>query len=437
MSAAAIAGDPGRVLHPAAPLPLAVVAARVGGDADPAADVEAADAGGPAELVARRTTAGPRRARCTSTGRRPTVWQASVWNSTLASRREARRPHRSAASCRARGSRAGRWRAGCRAAGPPRANRSRSTRPYSSTGTITTSKPSLSRTWQTPPTAGCSTALTTIRVPSSRTARTPPQIPSATDSVPPEVKTISSGCAPRADGHGLARVVEDPASLAARGVDVQRVAEHVERGHHGVAGLGRQRRRGRAVEVEIARMVYGVAGSLSRRNTPQYVTPATMAPATDPTIHTHQSSHVAGRQRRPEPPGRIHRGAGPRPERQDVEGDHEADREPGGLVERAPVVHRGAEDREDEEERGHGLDQDRPCRSRCPGSGRRRRRRGSNDEARASGTSAGRRRRRAPSELRDDVRAGAHGVELAGDPQPDRHRGVHHPAGQVCRDARP
>ena len=71
-----------------------------------------------------------------------------------------------------------------------------STRPYPSTGTMTTSKPSLSSAWPTPPTAGCSTAPTTMRVPSSRTARTPPQMASATDSVPPEVKTISSGCAP-------------------------------------------------------------------------------------------------------------------------------------------------------------------------------------------------------------------------------------------------
>ena len=75
------------------------------------------------------------------------------------------------------------------------AYRSMSIRPSASTGTMTTSKPSLSRTWQTPPTAGCSAAPITTRVPSSRIARTPPQIASATDSVPPDVNTSSSGCA--------------------------------------------------------------------------------------------------------------------------------------------------------------------------------------------------------------------------------------------------
>ena len=44
-----------------------------------------------------------------------------------------------------------------------------------------------------------STALVTIRVPSSRTALTPPKTASATDSVPPDVNTISSGCAPIAE----------------------------------------------------------------------------------------------------------------------------------------------------------------------------------------------------------------------------------------------
>ncbi len=51
--------------------------------------------------------------------------------------------------------------------------------------------------------------LTTIRDPSSRTARTPPQIASATDSVPPDVKTISSGCAPIA----AATTARDPSRM--------------------------------------------------------------------------------------------------------------------------------------------------------------------------------------------------------------------------------
>ncbi len=46
------AGDAGGVLHAGAPLALAVVAARVGGDAHPPAHVERADARRPAELVA-------------------------------------------------------------------------------------------------------------------------------------------------------------------------------------------------------------------------------------------------------------------------------------------------------------------------------------------------------------------------------------------------
>src|SRR5215210_699059 len=57
---------------------------------------------------------------------------------------------------------------------------------------------------------------------------------------------------------------------------------------------GRARRRDAITRPDRAGLPggYGVAGSLSRRNTAQYVTAATMAPATGPTTHTHQSSQV-------------------------------------------------------------------------------------------------------------------------------------------------
>ena len=114
------AGDPRRVLHAGAPLALAVVAARVGGHARPRVGRR-----GRRRPAARRTcgptaTAGRPPSASTSTGRRPTVWQASVWKRTCDLPRQARGLGRPAGACPARGSRAGRSRAACRACGPPR-----------------------------------------------------------------------------------------------------------------------------------------------------------------------------------------------------------------------------------------------------------------------------------------------------------------------------
>ena len=138
---------------------------------------------------------------------------------------------------------------------------------------------------------------------------------------------------------------------------------------------------------------HGVAGSLSFRNASQYTTPAMMPPAIGPTIHTYQFAQSPVASAGPEPACRVHRGAGVRAERHDVERDHEADREPGRLGERAAIVHRGAEDREHEEERRRWPRSGCPCRRDAVAERRDAAVAGVEQLARAPGTSAGTRRR--------------------------------------------
>ena len=148
----------------------------------------------------------------------------------------------------------------------------------------------------------------------------------------------------------------------------QRIAERVERRRRtplaprAAAGWPRRRRDrcppSSSCHLGQRRDAQGVAGSLSFRNTLQYSTPAMMPPATGPTIQTYQFGPVARGERRAEPPSGVHGRARVRAERHDVERDHEADREPGGLRERPAIVDGGAEHGEDEEEGGHRLDQD-------------------------------------------------------------------------------
>ncbi len=242
--------DAGRVLHARAPLALAVVAARIRGDTHAAPDVERADARRAAELVRRqREQVDVERL---DVDREPPDRLARVGvepDAGLA--REAGGLGRPAASCRARGSRAGRSRAACRARGPRRRTGPgrcvRRRRPAPSRPRTRRSRGRCTR----PPTAGCSTAPITTRVPSSRIARTPPQIASATDSVPPDVNTISSGCAPIARATTSRASSSDPTRRAARPVDRERVAERVERRDHRLARRGQERGGRRRVEVEV------------------------------------------------------------------------------------------------------------------------------------------------------------------------------------------
>ena len=77
--------------------------------------------------------------------------------------------------------------------------------------------------------------------------------------------------------------------------------------------------------------VTGVAGSLSRRNVPQYATPARIPPAIGPTIQTNQSLHRPAASAGPNHRAGLSARARPRSERQDGERERESDREPGGL----------------------------------------------------------------------------------------------------------
>ena len=188
-------GDPRDVLHARTTAPLAVVAAGVGGDRRRLAGRRGRRRRAGRRTCAPRSTAGRRRARARRRAGARRVWQASVWNRTPASRHR-RAPRRSAGSSRPRGSRGAPRRAACPGGGSRRRTRrgrpSRCRRPGPAPTRTRRSRSVLS----TPPTDGCSIVVVTTRVPSSRTARTPPQIASATDSVPPHVNTISSGCAP-------------------------------------------------------------------------------------------------------------------------------------------------------------------------------------------------------------------------------------------------
>ena len=164
-------GDARRVLHARAALALAVVAARIGGDADPASHVQRADPGRAAELVRRAARAGRRSSACDVDGEPPHGLARVGVEPHACLAREPRRLadllHR--AQLVVGVLHAGQQRA--RACGPPRrSDRGRPVR-TPSTGTSIISNPSLCSALHTPPTAGCSTAPTTIRVPSSRTAR--------------------------------------------------------------------------------------------------------------------------------------------------------------------------------------------------------------------------------------------------------------------------
>ncbi len=89
--------------------------------------------------------------------------------------------------------------------------------PSPSTGTSTGSKPSSARESPASRTAGCSAAEKTTRLrpgSRSRAARAAPLTARVSDSVPPEVKTISSGRTPRADA--TASRADSTAFLAAR-----------------------------------------------------------------------------------------------------------------------------------------------------------------------------------------------------------------------------
>ena len=243
--------------------------------------------------------------------------------------------------------------------------------------------------------------------PARGSARTPPQIASATDSVPPEVNTSSSGCAWIAAADHAARVVDQPPCRAAGPVDVQRVAERVQGGHHRVASRRQERSGRRRIEVDVPahrrlRLPPASPDRASRRGgllVPEEQRTSTRRrrgspPAIGPTIHTYQSSQCPRRERGPEPPGGVERGARPRADRQDAERDGEADGEPGGRAERTAIVDDRREHRPDQEERPHRLEQDalarRDARRRASGRHRERRR----TPAREPGTSGAARRPR-------------------------------------------
>src|SRR5688572_19970418 len=207
-----------------------------------------------------------------------------------------------------------------------------------------------------------------MRVPSSRIARTPPQMARAIDSVPPDVKTISSACAPIASAT-CSRAPSRSARAARPGVWIDSGSPYASSaaisasrasGSRGVAEAESRYR-----SATIAASGYpGAAPGLRGGGFPaaeehRGVQHAGDDPPGDRPDDPHERVVPQPTdQRRSEPAGGIHRRAGQGPEGEDVERDRQADREAGGLVPRSAVVHGGAEHHEHEEERQDRLEDD-------------------------------------------------------------------------------
>ena len=89
-----------------------------------------------------------------------------------------------------------------------------------------------------------------------------------------------------------------------------------------------------------------------------------MPPAIGPAIHTHQSVHVPVTSAGPNQRAGFMAAPVSGPQREHVDRDHEADREPGRLGERTTIVDDGREDRPHQEEGCDRLDQHRLARPR-------------------------------------------------------------------------
>ena len=155
---------------------------------------------------------------------------------------------------------AGSSRPRCWPASPPRGSSARrgaastasgSTRPEPSTGAATTSKPNFSRWCAAWPTAWCSTALTTSRLPRALPAQAAPLTARLLASVPPEVRTISRAAPPRSAASrscasSRALRAARPAACAEDGLP----KAEVRNGQHRLERLGPERRRRGVVEVD-------------------------------------------------------------------------------------------------------------------------------------------------------------------------------------------
>ena len=179
-----------------------------------------------------------------------------------------------------------------------------------------------------------------------------------------------------------------------------------------------------------ARRAHGVAGSWSRRNSPVR-TAATMAPAIGPTIHTHPFGPPSGRERRSEPPRRVHGRARPRPDAMMSNVMTRPIVSPAVLLNgprSSTAVPKTAKTRKNVATASIRI----PCRwaGRCEGraaaAGFERRGRDQELQQERAGDRA--------AQLGHDVRAGTHRAQLAGHPQPDRDRRVDDAAGQVRGD---
>ncbi len=232
-SAAAIAGDAGRVLHARTALPLPIVAARVRRDARRHGARRAPRRpGGPPNLCAEHESRSTPSASA-STGSRPTVWQASVWNRTFASRASRAA---SPTCCIVPSS----WFACCTLASNVPGARTSAGEPVEVHAPVLVDRDlddlepvALQHVADARRPRDARRRRSRCGCPARASRARAPHIASATDSVPPDVKTISSACAPSAPATTRRRVVEHATGRAARPMDMQRIAERVERGDQG------------------------------------------------------------------------------------------------------------------------------------------------------------------------------------------------------------